>query len=98
MPADINEEMTPEARALGREAKRIIESDAMQQLFATLKASYIRAWEQSHLNEKGEPRPLEDATAYRGTMWVKVKCLEDLQYEMKSYADRVEFAEKSEDS
>ena len=82
---DINAEMTPELIKLGREAGRIIKSDAMSKVFATLRESYISAWE----NSNGE----EDGARLRGTLWVKVQCLMDLQTELKSYAERAEFAE-----
>ena len=82
---DINAVMTPEMMAVGREAKRIIESDAMTQVFDTLRESYVNAWENSEGDENG--------ARMRGTLWVKVQCLADLQTELRSYADRAEFAE-----
>ncbi len=82
---DINAQMTPEMMTLGIEAKRIIESEAMAMVFRTLRESYIAAWETSADDADG-PR-------LRGTIWVKMQCLMDLQTELKSYADRAEFAE-----
>ncbi len=82
---DINAQMTPEMMTLGIEAKRIIESEAMTTVFETLQASYIAAWMASEGDEAG--------ARIRGTLWVKVQCLMDLQTELKSYADRAEFAE-----
>ena len=85
MPADINAEMTPEMLALGREARRIIKGDAMPQIFESLKKSYVYAWENSQGDEEG--------ARLRGTLWVKMQCLADLQTELNSYAERAEFAE-----
>lgn len=82
---DINAEMTPELIALGKEAGRIIKSDAMNKVFATLRESYVYAWETSQGDEEG--------ARLRGTLWVKVQCLMDLQTELSSYAERAEFAE-----
>ena len=82
---DINAKMTPEMMTLGIEAKRIIESEAMVMVFVTLRESYIAAWEASEADEAGQ--------RLRGTLWVKMQCLKDLQTELKSYAERAEFAE-----
>lgn len=82
---DINTEMTPAMIALGQEAKRIIKSDAMAKVFRSLRDGYIHAWENSPGDENG--------ALMRGTLWVKVQCLADLQTELRSYAERAEFAE-----
>ena len=82
---DINAKMTPEMMTLGIEAKRIIESEAMTAVFKTLREGYIFAWESSEGDEAGQ--------RLRGTLWVKMQCLVDLKTELRSYAERAEFAE-----
>jgi len=90
---DINAPMTEERLTHYREAKRLIESPTLNEVFKTLKEAYLAAWENSDRNSDGSPRTLEEATGHRGTLWVKVKVLEDLQYELNSYAGRAEVAE-----
>ena len=96
--ADINEPMTSEQRTLGLEAKRMIESDAMKAVFFELQAAYITSWQTSDIGSNGEQLPMDQASARRGMLWVKVKCLEDLQFELQAYADRAEFAENGGNS
>ncbi len=91
--ADINEPMTPEQRTLGLEAKLMIESDALKAVFAELQLAYIDTWRHSDIGADGKPLLMEQASARRGMLWVKVKCLEDLQFELQAYADRAEFAD-----
>lgn len=95
---DINLAMTPDQIALGREAKRIIEGDAMKTVFADLETAYILTWKNSDVAPDGTQLPLDQASARRGALWVKLKCLEDLQFELKAYADRAEFAENGGNS
>ena len=95
---DINLEMTSEQIALGKDAKSIIEGDAMKAVFTELETAYIAAWRNSDVDQDGKQLPIEQASARRGTLWVKIKCLEDLQFELQAYADRAEFAEKGGNS
>ena len=90
---DINEPRTEERVAHYHEAARLLNSPTLQEVFKTLKEAYIYAWENSDTDEEGQQLPLDQATARRGTLWVKVKCLDDLQFELQAYAGRAEVAE-----
>ena len=90
---DINTPLTEEQLAHYREAKRLIESPTLLEVFKTLKEAYMQAWENSDVTPDGKPRTLEEATGHRGTLWVKVKVLDDLQYELNAYANRAAVAE-----
>lgn len=96
--SDINADMTPEQIAVGREAKKMIQSDAMQTVFRSIEEAYIAAWRTSDVDANGETLPVEQASVRRGTLWVKLKCLEDLQFELRAYAERAEFAEMGENA
>ena len=91
---DINTPLTEEQLAHYREAKRLLDSPTLQEIFRTLKAAYIDAWESSDIDPStGEARSPDSANATRGMLWIKVKCLEDLQFELGAYASRAEVAE-----
>ena len=89
-------EMTPEQIAVGREAKKMLQSEALQTVFKSLEDAYIAAWRTSDIDSNGQQLPIEQASVRRGTLWVKLKCLEDLQFELRAYSERAEFAEMGE--
>ena len=90
---DINAPMTEQQLAHYREAARLLGSPTLKEVFKTLKQAYIEAWERSDKDSEGKDRPLDQATGVRGTLWVKVRVLEDLQWELGAYAARAEVAE-----
>ena len=64
----------------GKEAKRLMDDPLLVQAFTALEVAYIAAWKEA-----------EDP-AVRGTMWVKVKVLDDFKNELETYISRGVFA------
>ena len=64
----------------GKEAKRLMDDPLLGDALAALEKAYIAAWKEA-----------EDP-ATRGTLWVKIKVLEDFQTELATYISRGVFA------
>lgn len=67
----------------GKEAKRLMDDPLLGEALTALEAAYIAAWKNA-----------EDP-ATRGTLWVKMKVLEDFQTELATYISRGDFATKA---
>ena len=82
MSMEVGPDLTDEQLVLrGKEADRLLGDPLLNDTFDALEQAYENAWK------------LEENPAARGTLWVKVRVLNDLKTELKTYAERGKFAQ-----